>query len=111
MSEDWDYGNGDNSNFWAVIHQDNEVKTEQRMFYNIETGEIGDVILTNTDHVDTDPYIVVTEEQKGNHNKIRQRIKDKKIVDIDTSTHVYWKKTPYNPLTTNPYYNIGKDND
>ena len=112
MSEEWDYGNSADTNFFAGLADltDDFVEQEQRMFYNIETGEILDIVLTNKDKLDNDPYIIVTQEQTTITNKVTQRIKNGIIVNVDTSTHQYWRKPPYDPLTTNPYY-IGEEND
>ena len=40
MSEEWDYGNSADTNFFAGLADltDDFVEQEQRMFYNTETG-------------------------------------------------------------------------
>lgn len=80
------------------------IEIERRLRYNIDTGEIIDWCHVNKDETWPDPYIVIQDETLV--YPVRQRVRDGKIVDIDTAIHVYWQATPALTLENNPYFCI-----
>ena len=88
-----------------------KVAREYRLRYNIDTGEFNleDRVFVPVNDIWDEHYIVVNEDTLLYPG--RQRIKNGKIVEIDTSIHVYWRVTPADTLHNNPYYCIGEKND
>ena len=88
-----------------------KIAREYRLRYNIDTGEFNleDREQVPVNDIWDEHYIVVNEDTLLYPG--RQRIKNGKIVEIDTSIHVYWRATPADTLHNNPYYCIGEKND
>ena len=79
-----------------------KIVNERRLRYNTDTGEIIDWCHVDRETAWTDPYIVISDDTLV--YPIRQRVKDGKIVDIDTAIHVYWQSTPAKIIKNNPYF-------
>ena len=79
-----------------------KIELEVRLRYNNDTGEIIDWRHVDRTEDWQEPYIVISDDTQV--HPLRQRVKAGKIVDIDTSIHVYWQATPAETIRTNPYF-------
>ena len=80
-----------------------KIAREYRLRYNIDTGEFNleDRVLVPVNDIWDEHYIVVSEDTLLYPG--RQRIKNGKIVEIDTSIHVYWRATPADTFMLSVY--------
>ena len=85
-----------------------KVVIERRLRYNTDTGEIIDWCHVDKETKWSDSYIIISDDTLI--YPLRQRVRDEKIVDIDTAIHVYWQATPAKTLDNNPYF-CGKELD
>ena len=81
-----------------------KIELEVRLRYNKETGEIINWCHVDKTDVWEEPYIIIQDDTQV--YPIRQRVREGKLVDIDTAIHVYWQVTPAITLKNNPYFCI-----
>ena len=86
-----------------------KVVIERRLRYNNDTGEIIDWCHVDKETEWTDSYIIISDDTLI--YPLRQRVRDEKIVDIDTAIHVYWQETPAETLDNNPYFCVKELDD
>ena len=79
-----------------------KIEIERRLRYNNDTGEIIDYCHVDKTNVWDEPYIIIQDDTQV--YPIRQRVREGKLVDIDTAVHVYWQATPAETISNNPYF-------
>jgi hypothetical protein len=79
-----------------------KVVNERRLRYNSDTGEVIDYCHVDKTDVWGEPYIIIQDDTQV--YPIRQRVREGKLVDIDTAIHVYWQATPAETIINNPYF-------
>lgn len=87
------------------------VKHQRRVIYDPDTGKFdhSDIIVVEENEITDRPYVVVSHAE--HINPITQRVKDNKLVNINSTVTRYWFNCSGKLANDNIYFCIGEINN